>query len=173
VDVSEGQLAGTVAVFDRAAVLRGHLERMDRHAFDAVLAESDARMLVNHDPNLLLGRQGNGTLEVEARDEGLAVVVDLPDTSTARDVRELVRRGDLNGGSFGFIPGEDRWTRSNDGRQVRTHTRVSRLLDVSVVTFPAYDGTAVALRSMDGVEWDGGNGRGQLVRARRRIRNGG
>lgn len=175
-EVSEGQLGGVVSVFDRAATIRGHLERMDRGAFDGALEDSDARFLVNHDPTLLLGRQSSGTLELRATDAGLEFQVDLPDTTIARDVRELVRRGDLREGSFGFVPGDDRWTRSSDGRQVRTHTKIRRLMDASVVTFPAYEGTAVQLRAMPvGLDLDlhAHDGRRQLIAARHRIRTGG
>lgn len=177
-DVSEGQLGGVVAVFDRAAAIGGHLERMDRAAFDAALADdaTDARALVNHDVNLLLGRQSSGTLQVRASDAGLEFAVDLPGTSYARDVSELVKRGDLRDGSFGFVPGADRWTRSSDGRQVRTHTSIRRLMDVSVVTFPAYEGTSVQLRALPvGLDLDlqTHDQRRQRIAARHRIRTGG
>ena len=159
-------LRGHASVFGQMARLPGHYERMAPQAFSAVLdrTDTDARALVNHDPNLLLGRQSAGTLRLKADGDGLAFEVDLPDTSYARDLRVLVNRGDLTGASFAFIPGEDDWSTVN-GRQVRTHTSVAELLDVSPVTYPAYSGTDVALRFID---FAGPSGRGQLIRARAR-----
>lgn len=164
------RLVGHAAVFGQVAALPRHYERLAPTAFRSVLAnpETDVRALVNHDPNLLLGRQGAGTLWVGTDGDGLAFEVELPDTSYARDLRALVERGDLVGASFAFIPGEDEWERAPDGRQLRTHTSVRELLDVSPVTYPAYGGAGVALRSMtfESVSRTGS----QLIRARHRAR---
>lgn len=144
------RLVGHAAVFGQTAELPGHYEALAPSVFDAVLADpaTDVRALMNHDPDRLLGRQGAGTLKLGVDDEGLAFEVELPDTSYAHDLRELVGRGDLTGASFAFMPGDDEWTKAPDGRQLRTHTSARRLLDVSAVTFPAYDGAGVALRSL-------------------------
>lgn len=141
-------LVGHAAVFGQLADVGGHWEQLDARAFDKALEGSDARALVNHDPSLLLGRQRAGTLQLRADEHGLAFHVELPRTQAGMDVRELVSRGDLDGGSFGFLPGEDTWEQAPDGRQLRTHTSIRELLDVSVVTFPAYEGAAVQLRSL-------------------------
>jgi Escherichia/Staphylococcus phage prohead protease len=141
---------------------------LHRTAFDRALADktTDVRALFNHDPSMLLGRESSGTLKLSVDSEGLPFEVDLPNTSVGRDVRELAERGDLTGASFGFIPGEDEWSRTKDGRQLRTHMSVARLVDVSVVTFPAYQGAGVMLRSLTAVPE---SGRSQLVRARARL----
>lgn len=144
------KLVGHAAVFDQTVPhpVVG-FERIAPGAFDAVLADpaTDVRALVNHDPHLLLGRQSAGTLRLGTDDRGLWFEVDLPDTTYARDLRELVLRGDMTGASFGFIAGDERFERASNGRQIRVHTRFAALLDVSPVTFPAYDRAGVALRS--------------------------
>lgn len=142
------RLVGHAAVFGQLAQVGGGYERLAPTAFDAALAdpETDVRALVNHDPTMVLGRQSAGTLKLEVDSEGLGFVVDLPDTSYARDIRELVGRGDVTGASFGFIPGEDSVGTAPDGKQLRTHTSVAQLLDVSPVVWPAYDGASVTLR---------------------------
>lgn len=168
-EVTGDRLSGHAAVFEQLAELPGHYEQLARSAFDAALSDeaTDVRALLNHDPSLLLGRQGAGTLRVGTDSEGLEFEVDLPATGAGRDVRELVSRGDLSGASFGFIPGDDEWDRAPDGRQLRTHTSVARLVDVSPVTFPAYEGASVSMRSM---QFDRPRrGRSQLIRARARV----
>lgn len=148
--VDGNRLAGHAAVFDVHAEMPGHWETLARSAFDEVLAgDPDCKALFNHNPSLVLGSTRSKTLRLEVDDVGLAFEVDLPDTSYARDLRELVARDDIRGCSFGFIPGVDRWSRSPDGGQLRTHTSVRDLLDVSLVSYPAYDGTDVYLRSVN------------------------
>lgn len=169
-EVTDNTLHGHAAVFGQTAELPGHYEVLHRSAFDAVLADkaTDVRALFNHDPAKLLGRQGAGTLRLDTDDVGLRFEIDLPDTSYANDLRSLVARGDLTGASFGFVPGADAWDRAPDGRQRRSHTSVSKLLDVSPVTFPAYSGASVALRSMN---FDRSNrNRSRLIRARHSAR---
>jgi len=165
-----GRLVGHASVFGQAARVGGGWEQIAPTAFDAALADetTDVRALVNHDPRYLLGRQSAGTLGLAVDGDGLRFEVDLPDTSYARDLAELVARGDLTGASFGFIPGEDELSRAPDGRQMRTHTSVAQLIDVSPVTFPAYDGAGVALRC---VTWEPSPSlREQVIRAKARAR---
>lgn len=142
-------LTGYAAVFDGTAAVRGGYERIGPKAFDEVLKRADPRALINHNPSLVLGRSSAGTLRLDVDERGLAFAVDLPDTSYARDLRELVERGDLAGASFGFLPGDDELSRAPDGKQVRTHTAIADLLDVSAVTYPAYEGTSLALRHIE------------------------
>lgn len=148
-EVSGNTLAGHAAVFGQTARIGSHYEQLDPSAFDETLARDDVAFLVEHDTSKLLGRTASGTLSLWTDDKGLAFEVELPDTQLGHDVKELVRRGDLTGMSFGFIPGEDKWVRASDGRQLNIHTNVRRLVETSVVTIPAYSGTAVTLRSID------------------------
>lgn len=166
--VDGNTLRGHASVFGQLARMPGHWEQIAPSAFDAVLdrTDTDVRALMNHDPSALLGRQSAGTLRLKVDGDGLAFEVDLPDTSYARDLRALVSRRDLTGASFGFVPGEDKWSTAPDGKQIRTHLSVAELVDVSPVTFPAYEGADVALRHYDFVR---SSGRSQMIRARARV----
>lgn len=147
-EVAGNTLAGRAAVFGALADLPAHYEALARSAFDDALAgDDDVKALVNHNPAMVLGSTRAKTLRLEVDDAGLSFEVDLPDTSYARDLRELISRNDISAMSFGFLPGRDEWSRAPDGRQLRTHTSVRRLLDVSPVSYPAYDGTEVYLRA--------------------------
>lgn len=166
--VEGNKLVGHASVFDVVTTkTEGMPEVITRSAFDDVLGrpDTDVVALVEHDPRWILGRQSAGTLRLRADDEGLAFEVDLPNTSYGNDVRELVSRGDYTGASFGFVPGESEVLRRGE-LLVRAHTRIEHLRDVAVVTFPAYDGAAVALRNFT---HDRPDGRGQLIRARARL----
>ena len=114
-------------------------------------SRNDVKMLWNHDSGQVLGSTRAGTLTLVEDERGLKVTANLPDTTTGRDARELIRRGDVSAMSFGFtVPaGGDSW--SSDGA-TRTLKSV-RLHEVSIVAWPAYtatDGT-VAVRGLDKV----------------------
>lgn len=169
-EIDGSKLIGHGAVFNQRAQVPGGYEQLSSFAFDEVLArdDTDATSLINHDPAYLLGRQSAGTLRLRTDGEGLVFEVDLPDTGYANDLKQLVARGDMTGASFGFIPNLDKstWTRASDGMQVHTINSVSYLRDVGPVTFPAYSGTGVALRSYD---LDRPSARSRLIRARARV----
>jgi HK97 family phage prohead protease len=105
---------------------------------------------LNHDPNLLLARSGNG-LTLKEDDTGLyyEFPVDENDPDHLRVAAKL-ERGDLSGSSFGFEPVERRFIEFRDYDVVEL-VKV-RLYDVSPATFPAYEGTSVGIRSTDGME---------------------
>lgn len=139
------KLVGHASVFNQRARIKDFWEEVDPSAFERALREQhDVVCLANHD-GLPLGRTTAGTLRLSTDGVGLHQETDLPDTTTGRDVRELVRRGDLTSMSFGFLVTDEEWSVLDDGSQLRTIRDVD-LFDVSVVTFPAYAGTDLALR---------------------------
>lgn len=115
-------------------------------AFDDVMGD-DVRALFNHDPNHILGRTLSGTLRLTLDDVGLVYEVDLPDTDMGETVACAVDRGDVTQSSFAFIVNEATWTEREDGTWLRTITKLSRLYDVSPVTYPAYPDATVGMRS--------------------------
>ena len=143
-----GTLHGHAAVYNALSEdLGGYVERIAPGAFSDVLAtEPDVRLLVNHKPDHVLARTKSGTLRLHEDEHGLAFTADLPDTAYARDLRESLRRGDLDGASFRFCIGDEDWGRE-DGREVRTVKRVASLMDVCIATYPAYPSASVELRT--------------------------
>jgi len=150
------KIVGHAAVFDRETVIGGWLpfrEVIRAGAFDRVIAEDhDVRSLINHDRNLLLGRTKSKTLLLKTDDRGLWTETDPPDTGYARDLVELIDRGDLDGMSFAFRVTKERWTfddedPENDLREILEVEM--RDGDISPVTFPAYPQTDVGMRSQD------------------------
>lgn len=140
-------LEGYASVFDTPTDLGSFQEVIEAGAFTRALNEQqDVRALVDHDPARVIGRTKNNTLELREDNRGLFSRIELPDTTEGRDIATLVQRGDLDAMSFGFTVRSDRWER-NEGRNVRYIEDVD-LFDVSVVAFPAYADTTVALRSM-------------------------
>jgi HK97 family phage prohead protease len=156
-DGGGNRFSGHAAVYDSLSVeLFGFYERIAPSAFqDAIDGKNDVRFLINHDSNLVLARNkfGEGTLDLASYDVGLLAEADFPATDYADNIAESLRRGDVDQMSFGFRTLEDSWNEEElqleDGGSitvpVRTVERVE-LLDVSVVTFPAYPETDAGLR---------------------------
>lgn len=132
----------------------GFREKIDRGAFAEAIKNSDVRALFNHDPNIVLGRSKAGTLILTEDDIGLRYEITPPDTQTARDIIESIRRGDISQSSFAFSMGgggDEEWQELPDCKAVRTIKKVSRLFDISPVTYPAYSDTESGIRSTEEV----------------------
>lgn len=147
-DADERKLRGLAIAFGAESVnLGGFVEYVAPEAVDRTLREAlDVRALVDHDTAKVIGRTRAGTLSIRKTRAGLEVVIDPPNTSYAQDIIESVGRGDVSGMSFGFRTLADEWDFSGD-TPVRTITDMI-ISEVSVVTFPAYPDTSVAVRSL-------------------------
>jgi uncharacterized protein len=144
-------------------------ERVKPAAFDRAVKEDDVRGLFNHDPSQILGRNGAGTLRLSVDKVGLRYEIDPPDTAQAAAVVEAIRRGDVTGSSFGFMPDVTTYREERrDGKLVTIVERESvRLFDVSPVTFPAYTAATTGLRAADL-----GDTRAEVERWRASVRRG-
>lgn len=141
-------VAGYAAVFGEEADIGGYFrEVIARGAFDKSLKTADVRAFFGHDRNRVLGRTSAGTLRLREDTKGLAAEIDLPDTTDGRDVAALIERGDVSGMSFGFIVLRQEWDETTDPPTRTIHDL--DLLEVSVVSMPAYDGTSIALRGLE------------------------
>jgi HK97 family phage prohead protease len=119
-------------------------ERIDPGAFGIVAERRgrkkplETRALWNHDPNYPLARYP-GTLRMNVDEIGLRYEFPVPDTSYGRDLAANIEAGIVKGSSFSFqvAPGGEAWS-VEDGRSIRTVTKIDTLIDVGPVTFPAY-----------------------------------
>lgn len=156
----EGRRAeGYAAVFNSPTTiqtLRGSFrEVLTREAFEGRL-EDNVLALFNHDQASPLAKVGAG-LELSLDDHGLRYSFPIPDTTTGRDLIELMDRGIVKDASFAFTVGEDgqRWERDEEADiDVRTITKLNRLVDVSVVTIGAYPDASSSLRSFEGANFN-------------------
>lgn len=158
-------ITGYAAVFNKWSEDLGFFkEQIAPGAFKKTIAENDIRALINHDPNLILGRTRNKTLKLWEDDKGLGYEVELPETSYAQDLKESIKRKDITQNSFGFQTLRDEW--SEDGKKRTLHE--VKLYDVSPVTFPAYKQTTVKMRLQEvGIDYEALNM--ALIRADRGV----
>lgn len=147
-------LRGHAAVFNRLSEdLGGFRELIEPGFFRSVLRKNpDVRALFNHDPKFVLGRTASTTLELREDTTGLHVWCRMAPLTWVSDLRASMQRGDIDQMSFRFtvLPDGDAWAVTDDGVVVRTLKAdgCGELVDVSVVTFPAYPQTDAAMRSV-------------------------
>lgn len=146
-------IEGYGSVFnERSLDLGGFVEMIAPGAFDGVIDRSDVKCYLDHNPEkgiLARSRNGKGSLTLELDERGLKYSFDAPHTNLGDEVVEGLKRGDYSQSSFAFTVEDEVWTKEADGSYLRTITKIGGLYDVSIVANPAYEGTSVALRSLD------------------------
>jgi len=144
-------IAGYAAKFDSWSepIWGWFRERIDRSAFDKTDMQ-DVIMCFNHDISGVLARSTSGTLRLEVDDIGLRFEFEAPETSLGNDMLALVKRGDISKCSFKFTVDADEWRYADEDNGLeydeRTVKGISRLYDVSLVTYPAYKDTEASVR---------------------------
>ena len=146
-------IEGYGSVFnERSLDLGGFVEMIAPGAFDGVIERSDVKCYLDHNPEkgiLARSRNGKGSLSLVVDEKGLQYSFDAPHTNLGDEVVEGLKRGDYSQSSFAFTVDDEVWTKEADGSYLRTITKIGGLYDVSIVANPAYEGTSVALRSLD------------------------
>lgn len=147
------KVSGYAAVFDSETTIGGFFtERIARGAFADAVGKDDVRFLINHS-GLPLARTKSGTLTLREDERGLYIEADLDVNDP--DVKSIVpkmKRGDLGEMSFAFRASSETWDDTKEIPQ-RTINKVD-LYDVSIVTYPAYQDTSIALRSLQDYQKD-------------------
>lgn len=123
---------------------------------DVDLKKWDVKALAEHNPSRLLARsyEGKGSLTLSVDDYGVHYRFEAPNTVEGDNAIELIKRGDIFGSSFAYTTDEKsnvKYTKQQDGSMLREVTKLDRMYDVSIVTDPAYFGTNVTVRNLDGI----------------------
>ena len=130
---------------------------------------TDVRFLVNHDTNKIpLARSrrnnGNSTMQLTVDNDGMGiwVTLDTENNAEARALYSAVQRGDISGMSFMFGVNAETWDDLDTEHPTRHITDISFVLEVSAVTFPAYEATDINARDKAALD----SARSALDRAR-------
>jgi len=120
-------------------------ERLDPAAFNRALEQADEiALLWNHDTGKPLARVRAGNLRLWSDATGLGFEATLPDTQSGREAYELVKSGVVTQCSFGFQVRDEAYEKGAT-KPLRI-IRDADLLEISLVTFPANEGTSVEAR---------------------------
>jgi HK97 family phage prohead protease len=151
------KFTGYAAVFGEVADLGDFTESVQHGAFrKAIRNEPNVPMLWNHnDEHPPLATTRAGTLRLKEDQKGLKVEATIGNHYIADAVKEMVRRDEIAGMSYGFVAGEgNSRLEQRDNKMHRTLIGFNRLLDVSPTHDPAYIGTSAELRNMNSVAVD-------------------
>ena len=114
---------------------------------------TDVRFLVNHDTSKIpLARSrrnnGNSTMQLTVDNDGMGirVTLDTENNNEARALYSAVQRGDISGMSFMFGIRNEEWENLDSDHTTRHIKDISTVVEVSAVTFPAYESTEINAR---------------------------
>ena len=149
-------LDGTPIVYEAWTDLGWYDERIA----DGALADTDlkdVRFLVNHNTDMIpLARSRNNnensTMQMSVEDGvgmHIRVNLDTENNAEAKALYSAVQRGDISGMSFMFLVDSDSWEEIESDHPKRTITSIRKVMEVSAVTFPAYDQTSISARGLD------------------------
>lgn len=120
---------------------------------------TDVRFLVNHDTSMIplaRSRRNNGNstmlLSVDSFGMDIRVSLDTENNSDARALYSAVQRGDISGMSFMFAIDGEEWENLDSEHPTRHIKSISNVVEVSAVTFPAYDATEIYARSKEALD---------------------
>lgn len=121
---------------------------------------TDVRFLVNHNTDMIpLARSrrnnGNSTMKFSVDMKGLNldfVKLDVENNATSRALYSAVERGDITGMSFMFSVDDEEWENLESDHPTRHIRGISSVVEVSAVTWPAYDATEINARSKEALE---------------------
>lgn len=141
------EVEGYAVVFNTPTDLGWFVEEIDSHAFDNA-DMSNVYLLGNHDENIVLAGTSNNSLVWEINEKGVYQKAQIIDTSVGEDWLKLVKNNLINKQSFAFTiaDGGEEWSMVN-GKEYRKITKVEKLFDFSLVTYPAYSSTSAFSRS--------------------------
>jgi len=141
--------------------------RTDLGFFDEVIESGalnetdlrDVRFLVNHDFSkipLARSRRNNGhsTMQLFVDEEGLRIkaMLDVENNAEAKALYSAVQRSDISGMSFCFSVDDEEWDDLNSEHPTRRIKKIGSVVEVSAVTFPAYEATNIQARSKEALE---------------------
>lgn len=151
-------ITGRPIVYESATDMGYFTEIIERGALDNANL-TDVRFLVNHDVSRIpLARSrrnnGNSTMQMIVDDAGMNIRVklDTENNAEARALYSAVQRGDISGMSFMFSIEREEWSDIESDHPIRRIKEIGSVVEVSAVTFPAYDATEIQARGKAALE---------------------
>ena len=119
----------------------------------------DVRFLVNHNTDMIplassRNNNENSTMQMEVDGDGMAIRVNLDteNNSDARNLYSAIKRGDITGMSFMFSIDDEEWEDLESDHPTRHIRKIGTVMEVSAVTFPAYESTEISARAKEALD---------------------
>jgi len=152
-----GTITGRPIVYNQVTDL-GYFDEM---IMDGALDNTDltdVRLCLNHDTSYVYARSRRNnprsTMRLNPNAFGLDIEADLNIKSSpkAQDFFSAIQRGDIDKMSFMFLIDEEEWENMDTDHPLRKIRSISKVYEVSAVTFPAYEQTEINARSKEELE---------------------
>lgn len=156
-DGEEGVITGRPIVYNSRTNLGPFDEIIDSGALDNADL-TDVRLCLNHDTSYVYARSRrnnpNNTMYLNPNVDGLDITARLAITQSpkARDYFTAISRGDIDKMSFMFSVDAEEWENLESDHPTRRIKRISSVVEVSAVTFPAYESTEIYARNKEALE---------------------
>lgn len=157
---------GDLGIIEGRPVVLG--ERTDLGLFDEIIDRNalastdmrDVRLCLNHDTSYVYARSRNNnensTMQIGVDDMGMyfRAGLDVKNSPKAQDYYAAIQRRDIDKMSFMFVIGDEKWEGLDTDHPTRIILAIERIVEISAVTFPAYDGTSISARYKESLEND-------------------
>ena len=157
-DEGKGIVEGMAIVYNSRTDIGWFDEIIEQNALEHTDMK-DVRMLVNHDTSMIpLARSrnntSNSTLQLIKDINGLRIraKLDIENNADAKSLYSAIKRGDISSMSFMFEVDGEAWEDEMSDHPLRRITSISKIYEVSAVTFPAYEQTEINARSKEELE---------------------
>ena len=93
-------------------------------------------------------------MQLSVDDKGMEIQVelDIENNTEARNLYSAIERGDITGISFMFGIEDEEWEDLDTDYPTRHIKSISTVVEVSAVTFPAYEDTSISARDKSAVD---------------------
>lgn len=167
-----GVIVGRPVVFNSRTDIGYFDEVIEQGALDGTDL-NDVRLCLNHDTSYVYARSRrnnpSSTMRLRVDQNGLEMEaqLDIENSPKARDLYSAIKRNDLTAMSFMFSVSDDLWEDLDSEHPLRRIKKIASIVEVSAVTFPAYDATSIQARSKSALE----NARALLENSVRSVEN--
>jgi HK97 family phage prohead protease len=148
---ANGIVSGRPIILNSVTDLGCFREVIDTRALDGADL-TDVRLCLNHDTSYVYARSRNNnpnsTMQISTDSDGLTFTASLAleESPRARDFYTAIKRGDIDKMSFMFSMEDYEWEDLDSDSPIRKITKIGKVFEISAVTFPAYQSTAIEAR---------------------------
>lgn len=148
----EQKIEGYAAVYNSETKLYenngiDYYEVVDKGAFDNADMSNVVLRYNHNDTYQILARTENDTLKLNVDEKGLHIEADIANTNQGQDIYTLIKRKDITKMSYAYVVAKDYIEKISKSKYIRHIKQIRKIIDVSVVDFPAYDDTVVFIKN--------------------------
>lgn len=151
-----GIIEGHPVVYDQMTDLGYFNEIIERGALDKTDLR-DVRLCLNHDTSVVYARSrsnnADSTMRIWIEEDGLHFRANLDlENPLSKAYYSMIDRRDIDKMSFMFSVDGDEWSDLETEHPTRRITSIGSIVEISAVTFPAYDSTEIQARDKGALE---------------------